>query len=190
MIASDIKKVLRQQAKGSRDAITDQAAAAAAIAEQVASVLALTDAPRPVVSAYLAIGSELDPAPIAASLSANEATIALPVMTAKDHPLKFRAWTPGAPLVERMWGIQEPGDECPVVEPQILLVPLLLVDQAGFRLGYGGGFYDRTLSKLRAQAKVIAIGVAHDAQRVDAVPHDAYDEPLDFLLTPSGLSQF
>jgi 5-formyltetrahydrofolate cyclo-ligase len=187
MTASDVKKVLRQEAKERRDAIVDQAAAAAAITEQVADILALAGAADPVVSAYIAIGSEIDPAPLIVQLSDQDATIALPVMTAKDHPLEFRAWAPGAPLVERMWGIREPGDGCPVVEPDILLVPLLLVDRAGFRLGYGGGFYDRTLAKLRAQGKITAIGVAYEEQRVDAVPHDDYDERLDFLLTPSGL---
>jgi 5-formyltetrahydrofolate cyclo-ligase len=73
-----------------------------------------------------------------------------------------------------------------VLEPDILLVPLLAFDAAGWRLGYGGGFYDRTLKGLRARKSVVAIGIAFDEQQVDAVPHLDYDERIDWVLTPSG----
>jgi 5-formyltetrahydrofolate cyclo-ligase len=89
-------------------------------------------------------------------------------------------------LVGGVWGISEPTADKPEVEPDILLVPLLAFDNAGRRLGYGGGFYDRTLHALRAKKQVTAVGLAYDEQRVDAVPHLDYDQRLDWVLTPSG----
>ncbi len=187
MTADTIKQALRAEARQRRDqGAPDRVAAARDLARLAADVYALAPSSAPVVSSYLAIGSELDPAPLAAALAARGATIALPVMAAKAAPLKFRAWAPGDPLVSREWGIREPAPDCPVVEPDLLLVPLLLVDNTGHRLGYGGGFYDRTLADLRARRSVVALGVAYDLQMVDAVPQEAYDEPLDRVLTPSG----
>jgi 5-formyltetrahydrofolate cyclo-ligase len=112
--------------------------------------------------------------------------LSLPVMEGKGRPLIFRAWTPGDPLAEVTWGIREPLPAAPVVEPDVVLVPLLAFDHAGHRLGYGGGFYDRTLERLRAAKPVVAIGLAYDEQRVDSVPHHDYDQRLDWVLTPSG----
>lgn len=139
-----------------------------------------------VVSGFLAIGEEIDPAPLMARLQAEGYTLALPVMEAKGKPLVFRAWAPGDPLAEVMWGIREPLSSAPVVAPDIILGPLLAFDAAGYRLGYGGGFYDRTLARLKALKPVVSIGLAYDEQRVDAVPHSGYDERLDWVLTPSG----
>lgn len=187
MTTSETKKALRAEARQRRDAgAGDGAHAAQALAGYAARVRALTAAQDPVVTSYLAIGSELDPGPLAAALATLGATIALPVMAAKAAPLEFRAWTPGDPLVAREWGIREPAPDAPVVEPDILLVPLLAVDRCGYRLGYGGGFYDRTLARLRARRPVLAIGLAYPLQVVDAVPREVYDEPLDHLLTPTG----
>ncbi|MFY0615750.1 MAG: 5-formyltetrahydrofolate cyclo-ligase, partial [Hyphomicrobiaceae bacterium] len=143
MTADTIKQALRAEARQRRDqGVPDRVAAARDLARLAADVYALAPSSAPVVSSYLAIGSELDPAPLAAALAARGATIALPVMAAKAAPLEFRAWAPGDPLVSREWGIREPAPVCPVVEPDLLLVPLLLVDSTGHRLGYGGGFYD------------------------------------------------
>jgi 5-formyltetrahydrofolate cyclo-ligase len=85
-----------------------------------------------------------------------------------------------------VWGIPEPKADKPVLEPNVLLVPLLAFDARGGRLGYGGGFYDRTLAGLRAKKPIVAIGLAYDEQQVDAVPHLDYDQRLDWVLTPSG----
>ena len=187
MTTDTIKQALRAKAKQRRDeSVPDAAAAARDLAGCAAQVYALASSSAPVVSSYLAIGSELDPTPLAAALAKRGATIALPVMAAKAAPLEFRAWAPGDPLVEREWGIREPAPDCPVVEPDLLLVPLLLVDKTGHRLGYGGGFYDRTLSRLRALKAIVAVGIAYELQMVDAVPQEAYDEALDHVLTPSG----
>ena len=107
-------------------------------------------------------------------------------MQGKGLPLVFRAWKPGDPLNAGVWGIQEPLPSAPALDPDILLVPLLAFDTRGYRLGYGGGFYDRTLAGFRMRKRVVAIGVAFDEQRIDAVPHTDYDQRLDWVLTPSG----
>lgn len=138
------------------------------------------------VSGFLPIGEELDPTPLMQRLAGMGYGLCLPVMEAKGKPLFFRAWSPGDPLEEVTWGIREPRASAPQVEPDVLLSPLLAFDRAGYRLGYGGGFYDRTLSRLRSLKPVIAIGLGFDEQMVDAVPHADYDERLDWVLTPSG----
>jgi len=85
-----------------------------------------------------------------------------------------------------VWNIAEPKPDKPALDPDILIVPLLAFDRAGWRLGYGGGFYDRTLRDLRARKAIVAVGLAFDEQQVDAVPHLDYDERLDWVLRPSG----
>lgn len=142
--------------------------------------------PPAVVSGFLAIGEEIDPTPLLKRLICEGYTAALPVMEGKGKPLVFRAWAPGDPLAEVTWGIREPLSSAPIVEPDIILGPLLAYDQSGYRLGYGGGFYDRTLARLRSLKPVVSIGLAYDEQRVDAVPHLDYDERLDWVLTPGG----
>lgn len=138
------------------------------------------------VSGFSAIGDEIDPKPLLLRLIGEGHLVGLPVMQAKDKPLRFRAWTPGDDMAPAVWGISEPLPTRPEVIPDILLVPLLAFDPAGYRLGYGGGFYDRTLEGLRKIKPVTAVGIAYDEQRMDAVPHLDYDQPLDWVLTPSG----
>ncbi len=144
--------------------------------------------PRPgsVVSAFSAIGGEIDPMPLMARLSAEGHELALPVMQGKGKPLLFRRWRPGDETLERTWGIREPLPAAPELSPDILLAALLAFDGRGYRLGYGGGFYDRTIAVMRAVKPVVAIGLAYDEQEVDAVPHLDYDERLDWVLTPTG----
>lgn len=138
------------------------------------------------VSGFLAIGEEINPVPLMRALADAGHSLCLPVLQGKGKPLMFREWTRGQPLVERMWGIREPADSAAVVAPDVLIVPLLAFDAEGWRLGYGGGYYDRTLADFRRTRKVIAIGIAYDEQKVDAVPHLDYDQRLDWVLTPSG----
>jgi 5-formyltetrahydrofolate cyclo-ligase len=139
-----------------------------------------------IVSGFCAIGDEIDPLPLLTKLDADGHGVCLPVMQGKGLPLLFRAWKPGDPTKATLWGIGEPLPSARYVEPGVLLVPLLAFDPMGYRLGYGGGFYDRTLAKLREHQPVIAIGLAFDEQRVAAVPHVEYDQRLDWVLTPSG----
>ena len=167
-----------------------RASAAVAIAALADDLLArIGAAPGSFISSYWAIGPELDPSPLGSALVSRGHTLCLPVMVGKAKPLVFRAYAKGDALVERTWGIKEPAATAATVTPSILLVPLLAFDNDGYRLGYGGGFYDRTLQALRETSAVTAVGLAYDDQRVDEVPHLSYDQPLDWVLTPSGLQR-
>lgn len=143
-------------------------------------------APRCVVSGFWAIRDEIDCIPLLTRLSDEGYRCALPRMIGRDRPLVFRSWSPGDALVGTTWGIMEPAESAPILVPDIVLVPLLAFDDRGYRLGYGGGFYDRSLDEIRKSKPVIAVGIAFDEQKVDAIPHNAYDQPLDWVLTPSG----
>lgn len=139
-----------------------------------------------IVSGFASLPVELDCMPLLHRLAQEGTALALPLVTGKGKPLEFRTWTPGDDMDAGVWGIQQPKQDKPVVAPDVLLVPLLAVDRGGWRLGYGGGFYDRTLAALRRQKPIIAVGLAYDEQIIDAVPHLDYDEPLDWVLTPAG----
>jgi 5-formyltetrahydrofolate cyclo-ligase len=185
------KAALRAQMHERRAAISAEVrqSAARTIAARADELLAQVGAGTAAcVSTYGAIGPELDPSALEAELLLRGCNLCLPVMVGKAKPLAFRKYAHGDQLVERMWGIKEPLATAAEVTPSILLVPLLAFDDQGWRLGYGGGFYDRTLQVLRAAPeRVVAIGVAYDEQRVPEVLHLDYDEPLDWVLTPSGL---
>lgn len=142
--------------------------------------------PGVIVSGFAAIRDEINPADLMIWLHEEGFRMALPVMVGKGQPLVMRTWAPGDILEPAAWGIAEPSLDKSEVEPRVLLVPLLAFDMKGYRLGYGGGFYDRTLAKLRAKKPVVAVGVAYDEQQVDAVPAESYDQRLDWVLTPSG----
>ena len=142
--------------------------------------------PGTVVSGFASLSDELDCMPLMHRLAKEGLGLALPLVTGKNRPLTFRSWSPGDDMDAGVWGIAQPKADKPEREPDVLLVPLLAVDRSGWRLGYGGGFYDRTLNGLRSRKPVIAIGLAYEEQVVDAVPHLDYDEPLDWVLTPAG----
>lgn len=146
----------------------------------------LSPGPGSIVSGFSAIRDEIDPGVLLKRLHADGHRLGLPVMQGKGRPLLFRAWVPGDEMGKVQWGIAEPLPDKAVLDPDIVLVPLLAFDAAGYRLGYGGGFYDRTLERLRAIKPVVAVGIAYDELKVDAVPHQSYDERLDWVLTPSG----
>lgn len=139
-----------------------------------------------IVSGFASLSDELDCMPLLHRVAGEGLGLALPLVTGRGKPLTFRSWTPGDVMDAGVWGIAQPKADKPVVDPDILLVPLLAVDRSGYRLGYGGGFYDRTLQGLRARKAIIAIGLAYEEQVIDAVPHLDYDEPLDWVLTPAG----
>lgn len=181
------KQALRVRAKADRAKLlpAQKAAAANAVAELGLSFLPPLS-PSATVSGFAPLVDEFRLWPLLRRLAADGVALALPVMQGKGKPLLFRAWQPGDQTAPGVWGIAEPTPEKAQVEPDILLVPLLAFDLAGWRLGYGGGFYDRTLRRLRAMQPVLAVGIAFNEQRVDAVPHLDYDERLDWVLTPSG----
>lgn len=170
-------------------------AAGQALARLAPQILALTNTPGAegaarVASAYLPMRTEIDPLPLLAALGAGGASTCLPVVAARAAPLQFRAWSVGDPTEPAGFGTREPAPSLPPVRPDLLLVPLLAFDRTGYRLGYGGGYYDRTLRSLRDRGRVWAIGVAFDEQEIDAVPHLDYDERLDAVATPGGLRRF
>jgi 5-formyltetrahydrofolate cyclo-ligase len=101
----------------------------------------------------------------------------------KGKPLTMRAWTFGAPLASGVWGIREPPPSAPEVFPDILIVPLLAFDRAGQRIGYGAGYYDMTIARLRGMKPVTAIGIAYAAQEIAQVPVTPRDAALDLVLT-------
>ena len=140
-----------------------------------------------IVSGYLPYRSEIDVTGLMRKLSDQGWKTCLPVVTEDGHPLSFRRWSPGEETVAGRWGISVPPLAAETVEPDVLLVPLLSFDRKGFRLGYGGGFYDRTIEILRDKKAVLAIGVAYAGQQVDKVPHDNHDQPLDMFITEKGI---
>ena len=111
------------------------------------------------------------------------AQLALPVVVERGHPLIMRAWSFGALLVAGVWGIREPCADAPEVAPDIVIVPLAAFDRTGQRIGYGAGFYDMTLARLRRQKPVTAIGIAFAVQEIAAVPATPRDVRLDLVLT-------
>jgi 5-formyltetrahydrofolate cyclo-ligase len=180
------KQALREEMTQRRGALSIEEREAGAEALAQTGIAFASPSAGVVVSGYAAIRDELSPLPLLQMLAANGHPIALPVVERKGAPLIFRQWVPDTPLKEGSFSVPVPGEDAPVLTPGILLVPLLAFDLNGFRLGYGAGFYDRTLSGLRARGRVTAIGIAFDEQRLEAVPRDAYDEALDWVLTPSG----
>jgi 5-formyltetrahydrofolate cyclo-ligase len=143
-----------------------------------------------VVTGFWPIKDELDIRPVMHELARAGCQLALPVVQGKGKPLVFRAWSPGDALQAGVFGTLQPAPDRPAVEPDALLVPLLACDEEGWRLGYGGGFYDRTLKGLRARRPVTAVGVAFNVQLVSSVPHGPDDQHLDWLLTDKRACAF
>ena len=142
--------------------------------------------PGDIVSGYAPIRSEIDVMPLMTELAARGHRLCLPVIAGPGRPLVFREWMPGCQMTEGPFGARVParGER---LEPTLLLVPLLAFDGRGYRLGYGGGFYDRTLERLRAAGDVRAVGIAYAAQRMEAVPIEPTDQRLDAVVTEAGV---
>ena len=143
-----------------------------------------------VVSGFWPIKEEIDIRPLLVELSNEGCQLALPVVQGKGLPLIFRAWRPGDPLEAGVFGTLQPSAKREVMEPDALIVPLLACDEEGWRLGYGGGFYDRTLAGLRAKKTITAVGVGFNDQLVPQVPHGPSDQRLDWLLTDKRACAF
>ena len=137
------------------------------------------------LAGYAQMRSEIDPTP-AMEEAAAHGPVGLPVIMAKDAPLRFRLWEPGCAMAAGPFGAQVPATGGWMI-PQILIVPLLAFTRSGGRLGYGGGFYDRTLQALRAQGPVMAVGFAYAAQEDPALPLEPTDQPLDLIVTAQGI---
>jgi 5-formyltetrahydrofolate cyclo-ligase len=177
-----LKTALRRAAVARRDALPPavRMTAALAIAERG---LPVEITPGTVVSGFSPLKSEISPLPLLRRLADAGANLALPVVIGRGQPLVMRAWSFGAPLVSGVWGIREPAADAPELNPDILIVPLLAFDRRGHRIGYGAGYYDMTIARLRAMKPVTAIGIAFGSQEIAAVPATPRDARLDLVLT-------
>jgi 5-formyltetrahydrofolate cyclo-ligase len=176
------KADLRREALARRKLVKEDEARAFAPRLAAAGTAFAAEKAARIVSAYWSINDEASTFLLLDKLATEGIATALPVMQGRGAPLCFRLWKKGATLGEAKWGIKEPLP-APEVFPDLLFVPLLGFDRSGHRLGYGAGFYDRTLAKLRAMQAITAVGVGYAVQEVPAVPHESYDQKLDFVLT-------
>ncbi|HRO00153.1 MAG TPA: 5-formyltetrahydrofolate cyclo-ligase, partial [Nitrobacter sp.] len=176
------KDELRAAALARRDALSaeDRARAAVALAARMPP-LDITSST--VVAGYAPIRNEIDPVPLMRSLAGKGAALGMPAIAARDAALVFRAWMPGDALVRGALGTYEPPANAVEVAPDIVLVPLAAFDHAGHRIGYGAGYYDRTLGALRMRRRLRALGVAFAMQEVDTIPASRHDALLDAVLT-------
>ena len=184
----DVKPDLRREALARRDALSadERAAAAEAIAARPFPV----EIKPGVVSGFSPMRTEINPLPLMRKLATAGAKLALPVVVGRGKPLLMRAWNFGDPLVRGVWGIRQPTAEAPEVAPDILLVPLTAFDRHGHRIGYGAGYYDITIAKLRALKSIVAIGLAFAVQEVSEVPTTPRDARLDLVLTEREVIDF
>lgn len=151
-------------------------------------VRAIADQGSGTLAGYWPIRTEINPIAAMESLSSDR-RIVLPVVDGAGLPLSFRYWVPGAQMIEGAFGAAIPADKAGE-DPVILIVPMVAFDARGYRLGYGGGFYDRTLAKLKEKGPAIAVGLAYSGQELPHVPVEPTDQPLDYLVTEKGIRKF
>ena len=133
------------------------------------------------LAGYMPIRTEIDPVPAMEEACAH-GVVGVPVIIGEGKPLRFARWEPDMPMTDGPFGARIPT-EPDFFEPELLIVPLVAFDGKGGRLGYGGGFYDRTLQKLRAKRATLAVGFAYDAQEMPELPLESTDQPLDLMVT-------
>jgi 5-formyltetrahydrofolate cyclo-ligase len=180
---TDPKATLRREALARRGAVAP--GARVAFSRRLANEgmrLARLWRPR-AVSAFHTLRDEPDTLQLLSALAAEGFATALPVVVGRESPLTFRLWRPGDPTRLGAMSIAEPLEEAPAVEPDLLFVPLACFDRRGHRIGYGAGYYDRTLAGLRAIKPIHAVGVAYGVCEVAAVPYEAHDQSLDAIVT-------
>ncbi len=180
--ASLSKSELREAALARRDALPLEKRQAGA-ETLAARRFPLSLRPGVVVYGFWPMRTEIDPRPLMRALAAAGAQLALPVVEGRGRPLTMRRYAFGEQLKAGVWGIREPFDTASAVDPDVLLVPLAAFDCRGHRVGYGAGYYDMTINRLRGLKPVIAVGLAFAAQQVDRVPDMPHDERLDLVLT-------
>jgi 5-formyltetrahydrofolate cyclo-ligase len=176
------KASLREEALTLRDRLpaAERAAAAEVIAARSFPVAFKRGT---IISGFSPMKTELNPIPLMRKLADAGAQLALPAIAGRGKPLIMRAWHFGDALKAGQWGIREPAPDAGEVAPDILIVPLAAFDRVGHRIGYGAGYYDMTITALRAKKRVTAIGIAFAAQEIPQVPATARDARLDLVLT-------
>jgi 5-formyltetrahydrofolate cyclo-ligase len=179
---AELKAVLRREAIARREVLPAdvRAAAAQAIA---ARPFPLAVSAGTIVSGFMPLKSEINPLPLMRSLAQAGARLALPVVSGRGKPLIMRAYAFGDQLAAGVWDIREPKPEAAELLPDIVIVPLLAFDRGGHRVGYGAGYYDLTLTALRARSSVVAVGIAFAMQEIGSVPLTPRDARLDLVLT-------
>lgn len=180
--------VKEEKAAARKAAFEARAAAYSAGQGQAAELLAdvLAQYRGKVLAGYMPMRTEIDPLP---AMAAHDGPVGVPVIIGKGQALRFQEWSPGCAMVEGAFGAMIPADGA-WVEPEVLIVPLVGFDGRGFRLGYGGGFYDRTLEGLKERRPTIAIGFAFAAQEMPEVPIEPTDQRLDMIVTEKGVRRF
>ena len=173
------KRRLRAEMRARRAALADTAAGPRAAAALFAHLLRPDD----VVAVFWSIGDELDTSTLRDDLVKAGHAVALPVVVGRDRPLALRQWRPGDAMASGPFGIQEPLPTAPALTPTLIVVPFLAVDRRGYRLGYGGGYYDRTIAGLPS-ARTVGWGYA--GQVIDAVPAGPLDRPVAAVVTEAG----
>lgn len=182
------KAALRVKALGARAALSAEHRAEAARRATELFFNAFPLGRDEVVAAYWPIRDELDCQPILIRLMDSGQPVCLPVVLGEEMPLDLRLWEPGTPLYPAGFGTLAPEALAPRVEPDLILTPLLGFDEQGTRLGYGGGYYDRTLAALGTRPRLV--GLAFACQRLEHVPREAHDIPLDAVVTEAGVVHF
>ena len=187
MTGAATKAEIRRRAAAARDA-------AHATVDDAVAQRHLAEALRPFagrsLSGYLPIRSEMDPRPVMAGW---DGPVGVPKVVAPATALRFLPWHPDVALAPGALGVHVPDEAAGALDevaPEVLIVPMLAFDAAGHRLGYGGGFYDRTLAALRAKGTATAIGFAYAAQEVAPLPAEPTDAPLDAIVTEAGIRWF
>jgi 5-formyltetrahydrofolate cyclo-ligase len=190
MTAKDIKKALRTEALGRRDALEAPWRIEASLGMSALAAESIDITPGDIVSGFLPIRSEADLRPTMAVLRDKGARLCLPVILDRQT-IVFRELVRGAPLVDTGFGTSGPGPDAEVLDPTVMLVPLSAFDGRGHRIGYGAGHYDRAIARLHARGlHPRLIGIAFTCQQVDHVPDEPHDVPMPHILTESGLLRF
>ena len=181
------KRVLRAAALARRDALKP------VVRARAAEAIAARELPFPiykgtVFSAYAPMRSELDPGPLIGKIRAAGGRIVLPAIVLGR--IVFRLHEPGDLLVPGTFGTSEPRAEARELNPDVLLVPLAAFDSKGGRLGYGKGYYDEAIARLKQERRIGVVGLGFEAQRVDKIPLSPRDQRLDLVLTEAGAQWF
>jgi 5-formyltetrahydrofolate cyclo-ligase len=184
----DAKAGLRAAAHRKRAAIHSGARTEAAKAAAAHFFDGVVLRPNDVVALYWPIRDELDCKPVLTRLMDAGQPVCLPVVIGDGMPLELRLWQDGAPLYPSGFGTLAPAEDAPLAEPDVIVMPLLGFDRLGTRLGYGGGYYDRTLEILGKAPRLI--GYAFADQEMDLVPREPHDVPLDAVVTEAGYRSF
>ncbi len=187
--AAVLKAVLRREALARRKSVhaVRHAGASADLARRIASELSTQGK---IIAGYWPLGTEIDCVPALATLKAAGIEVALPVVAGQGQVLIFRSWAPGDILEAGPFGTMHPAQRASLVVPDIMLLPLMAFDSTGHRLGYGAGYYDRTVAALRRDRQVVIIGLAYDEQQIDTLPADSHDQKMDAVITDQRMLWF